>query len=92
MSSLSGSGLPANGDILIIKETAGKKVSFVLSVVPNPAQIRCETYDDAIGIARRWAATRDLTIWFSDDGRTFSIASPSALRPSRDMNASRRAE
>jgi hypothetical protein len=66
--------LLASGDILITKAATGAGSSYVLSKVPNPAQIRCRTYDDAAAMATRWALWCGAAMWFRDESRTIPIA------------------
>ena len=73
-------GAPANGDMLIVKDTDAKRTSYVLSVVPNPGQIRCQTYEQAVATVSQWASLRKVAIWFSENGRTFAIVSPTLDR------------
>jgi hypothetical protein len=63
---------PAPGDILIANDS-DDQASYALSVVPGPPQLRCRTYEQAMTVARAWAAQRGVAIWKKDDGRTLDI-------------------
>ena len=74
----SGAAAPAHGDILIAKDTADRKASCVLSILPGPAQIRCQTYDHAVSTASAWALQQSVTIWFTQNGSTFTMVTPTS--------------
>ena len=92
-SSPQGTGAPASGDVLIVKDSGARKALYVLSIVPNPGQIRCQTYEQAVSTARRWASLQQVAIWFSEDGSAFTIVSPaSGATPSPSAERAREAE
>ena len=68
----------AHGDFLIAKDTADKKASYVLSILPGLPQIRCRTYDHAVSTASAWALQPRVTIWFTQNGRTFTMVTPTS--------------
>ena len=63
---------PAHGDLIITKDT-GEKKTFTLGVVPAPAQVRFQTYEQAVATASTWALRRRVAIWFTEDGSTFTV-------------------
>jgi hypothetical protein len=77
-SPIDGTESPASGDVLIVKDMVANTTSYVLSVVPNPGQIRCQTYEQAVSTASRWVSLRQVAIWFSENGTTFTIVSPAS--------------
>ena len=72
---------PANGDVLIVKKRRVKRAVYVLSVMPNPGQIQCRTYHEALATAARWASTRGGRLWSTDDERTFTLISTAGFQP-----------
>jgi len=78
------SSQPVAGDILIVRDASRQKPSYIMSVLPNPAQIRYRTVAEAIASATRWATAHTRTIWLTEDGRTFSVVSPSVVASSSD--------
>ena len=65
--------LPAKGDIVISLDSSARNPSYALSVVPGPEQIRCQTYELALSAASRWAVQRRVSVWRTEDGRTFTL-------------------
>ena len=63
---------PAHGDLIIAKDTAEKKM-FTLGVVPGPAQVRFQTHEQAVAAASAWASQRRVAIWFTENGKTFTV-------------------
>jgi len=74
---------PAHGDFLIAKDTADRKASYVLSILPGLPQIRCRTYDHAVSTASAWALQQRVTIWFTQNGRTFTMVTPTSATTPR---------
>lgn len=58
------------GDLLIARDRS-ERPGYTISTIPGPPQILHRTYDQALAIARAWAALHAVTIWFTDDGKSF---------------------
>lgn len=71
---------PAHGDLIITKDTAEKK-TFTVGVVPGPAQVRFQTYEQAVAAASTWALRRRVAIWLTEDGKTFTMVETKGKPP-----------
>jgi hypothetical protein len=72
---------PVHGDLLIGKDAVEENM-YTLSAVPGPPQLRGLTYEQAVSTASSWALQRRVTVWLSEDGRTFtSLATKTAPGP-----------
>jgi len=58
---------------VISLDSSARNPSYALSVVPGPEQIRCLTYELALSTASRWALQRQVSVWRTGDGRTFTL-------------------
>ena len=67
---------------MIVLDSSARNPSYVLSVVPGPEQIRCQTYELALSTAGSWALKRRVGVWRTEDGRTFTRVAFTAAAPS----------
>jgi hypothetical protein len=75
-SSETGANTPAPGDLVIARDTTVKKASYALSVAPGPAQFCCQTFEQAVSTASAWVLQRQVAIWFTENGTTFTRVAP----------------
>jgi len=61
---------PQEGDVIIAREKGG--MTYTISAVPGAPQLRYATYDHALAAATDWALRRDVALWFTEDGKTFT--------------------
>ncbi|OFV91861.1 MAG: hypothetical protein A3G76_13500 [Acidobacteria bacterium RIFCSPLOWO2_12_FULL_65_11] len=64
--------------MVIARDTTTKKASYALSVVPGPAQIRCQMYEHAVSTATAWVSGRQAAIWYTENGTTFTRVAPAS--------------
>ncbi|OFW18039.1 MAG: hypothetical protein A3H97_04095 [Acidobacteria bacterium RIFCSPLOWO2_02_FULL_65_29] len=68
------------GDLLITRDRS-ERPGYAISTIPGPPQILHRTYDQALVIARAWAALHAVAIWFTDDGKSFKPVGPADGSP-----------
>jgi len=64
------SAAPDVGDVVVVHTTDASR-PYTLTTSPDPPQIACGSYDEALGRAKRFALMRRIHIW-RRDGETFS--------------------
>ena len=67
-----GDAAPEPGDI-VISRIDGSGEAYALSVRPQPAQILCRTYDEALIRARRFAARQRIDVWVAENNRKVAL-------------------
>jgi hypothetical protein len=70
--------MPAKDDVIVrpADDSAGR---FILGTLQAPRQFVCLSYDEAIAQARTYAKTSKVRVWHTDDDRTFTLVSTSAM-------------
>jgi hypothetical protein len=71
-----GANTPTPGDLVIARDATVQKAPYALCVVPGPAQICCQTFEQALSTASAWASQRQVAIWFTENGTTFTRVAP----------------
>jgi hypothetical protein len=64
---------PAHGDIVVSSDLT----SHTVFIVPDRQQTRFANFDAAMDIAKRWATLRNVSVWLTTDGLTFTSSDDS---------------
>lgn len=75
----SGPTSPQHGDVVIARAAEGGSL-HTISVTPGGPQVRYATFEKAVAVATEWALREHVTIWFTDDGKTFTELTPAHRR------------
>jgi hypothetical protein len=79
MMTTSGPMSPAHGDVVIGRDAEGGRL-YTISVMPGNPQVRYPTFEKAVAVATAWALREHVSIWCTEDGKTFTALEPAHHR------------